>query len=336
LKIKKLIKILIIWALIIAASAGVLHADSDFTLVLFPDTQYMVRDYPTTWEAMAQWVVDHKISNNIQAVIGLGDVTQDDNSSDYTEALRGWNNIKNAGVPYVPIIGNHDYDNVNMRAASTWNTNFSTAYFSGKNWYGDSYNNYTENYYIKLDLGTQKYLILALELFPRTVLLTWAQAVISANTDRKVIITTHGYLNPDGTRTLHTDSDGPDDLGLTGDNDGQQVWDKLIKSNSNIIMVVCGHQTNPPWPQTSAYSPVNGVNGNVVHQFFINHQSEVNGGNGYMALLNFRPSLGLVEVKTYSPTLNAYDPTGTYTMIVNAIKTKTRGMGPILFLLLND
>ncbi len=326
----KTIKILIIWALIIVAPTGVIYADSDFTLVLFPDTQNMVSYYPATWEAMAQWVVDHKINNNIQAVIGLGDVTQHDNSLEYTEALRGWNKIKNAGVPYVPVVGNHDYDNLIMRSTITWNINLGIAYFSGKIWYGGSYKNHTENYYIKLDIGTQKYLIMALELFPRTVALTWAQGVISANTDRKVIITTHGYLNPDGTRTLHTDLGGPNQLGLSGDNDGQQIWDNLIKLNSNIIMVVCGHQHYPLRPQTSAYSIDKGVNGNLVHQFFINHQDEKNGGNGYMALLKFRPSLGLVEVKTYSPTLDAYDPTGTYTMTVKAIKTKTRGMGAAL------
>ena len=132
----------------------------------------MVRDYPATWEAMAQWVVDHKISNNIQAVIGLGDVTQSHTNSEYTEALLGWNNIKNAGVPYIPIIGNHDYNNLVIRDASKWNNIFGTAYFSGKSWYGENYNNSTENYYIKLDIGTHKYLIMALELFPRTVVLT--------------------------------------------------------------------------------------------------------------------------------------------------------------------
>ena len=77
----------------------------------------MVTYYPAIWEAMAQWVVDHQISNNIQGVIGVGDVTDLCTDADYTEALVGWNNIKTAGIPYVPIIGNHDYDVVASRNA---------------------------------------------------------------------------------------------------------------------------------------------------------------------------------------------------------------------------
>jgi hypothetical protein len=316
LKIIKFIIILISCSLIIVAPSGALHADSDFTLVIFPDAQKMVKHYPSIWEAMAQWVVDHRVSNNIQAVISSGDMTNGGGSSEYKEALVGWNNIKNAGIPYVPIMGNHDYNDVTHRNVTWWNTYLGSAYFSGKRWYEGNYSSSGENYYIKLDIGTQKYLVLALEFFPRNKVLTWAQRIITANADRQVIIATHGYLNADGTRIQQSDSTGPVYWRLSADNGGQQLWDKLIKLNSNIIMVICGHQHG----RTSAYAPDYGVDGNLIHQFFINHQDGANGGNGYLALLKFRPSLGRIEVTTYSPALDAYDPTGAYTMPVTVIK----------------
>ena len=77
-------------------------------------------------------------------------------------------------------------------------------------------------------------------------------------------------------------------------------------------MVVCGHQHAAD--RSSVCSPDYGVNVNLIHQLLVNHQMGQNGGNGYLALLKFRPSRGRIEVSTYSPTLNAFDPTGAYTL----------------------
>ncbi|MDP2983464.1 MAG: metallophosphoesterase, partial [Candidatus Latescibacter sp.] len=223
-------------------TTGSRSIEPDFTIVLFPDTQLMVKNNPAVWRAMPQWVLDNKTSQNIQAVIGLGDVTEDHTIGQFTEAKNGWNVVDATGLPYMPIIGNHDYnslpDNLSSRDTTNWNSYFGISTFSGKSWYGGAYNNSTDNYWIKFDVGSHKYLVLALEVFPRSEVLTWAQGIIDANTDREVIIATHAYLNTDGTRILHGDSYGPDGLNVASDNDAQQMWDSLIKLNSNIILVV--------------------------------------------------------------------------------------------------
>jgi hypothetical protein len=279
--------------------------ERDFTIVLFPDTQYEVQSFPEAWESMPQWVADNKEVNNIQAVIGLGDVTNQHSASEFKEAVKSWDILDRAGIPYVTVIGNHDYDSLPQRSAVSWNDNFGIDRFSTKSWYGGAYQNSTENYWINLDIGSHKYLVLALEFFPRTQVLQWAQSIITANSDREVIIATHGYLNGNGSRTLHGHAYGPDD----NDCDGQQVWNNLLKLDSKILLTVCGHQIGGP---TSAYSSDTGMAGNTVHQLFINHQNENNGGNGYMALLKFRPSAGKVEMTTYSALLNSFDSSGVY------------------------
>jgi hypothetical protein len=332
--IVKIIRILIILALLIAANIGVLYADPDFTIVLFPDTQNMVSNDPSIWEKMAQWCVDHKSTNNIQAVMGLGDVTNNNNSTQYTEALAGWNRIKNAGIPYLPLIGNHEYPGAQPRDrnGTLWDSFFGNIYFWGQTWFGTPRPNSTVNYHVKLNIGTHKYLILCLECYPRPSSVTWAQSILEQSPDREVIVATHSYLNNDGSRSLPSQTTisslgiGDGSLGYSG----SQLWDILIKQYRNIFLVVCGHQITPP---TSAYSQDTGVNGNLVHQLFCNHQYEANGGNGYLMLLKFRPSLGKIEVTSYSPTLNAYDSSGAYTLTV---KNRTAMINGILKLLLEN
>jgi hypothetical protein len=296
----------------------VMSNDPDFTIVLFPDTQGEVTYNHPVWESMPDWVAANGVSQNIQAVIGEGDVVQNHTVPEFAEGALGWNVVDTAGIPYLVGIGNHDYDDglytnvpTGNRSATLFNTYFGVNRYSGKSWFGGSYNNSAENSWIKFDAGLQKLLVLTLEFFPRSEVLNWAQGVVTANPGRAVIVQTHGYLNNNGTRTLHTDPYGPDFYALNLDNDGQQMWDNFIKLNPNIFLVTSGHQICQP---TSAYSEAHGNAGNLVHQLFVDHQCETNGGNGYMALLKFRPSLGRIDVTTYSAYLNAYDSTGVYTL----------------------
>lgn len=291
-------------------------SDPDFTMVLFPDIQNMTFDHSAIWETEPAWVVANKISQNIKAVIGLGDNANTDSheATSQTEAAIGYTSLDVAGIPYVDVPGNHDYDfsnnDLSGRVLTTWNTYFGgSSRVANQSYFGGQYDATSGNYWIKVDVGSYKFLILSLELFPRTAVLNWAQTVVSANPDREVIVATHGYLNPDGTRTLHVDDFGPDAYNLNADNDAQQMWDNFIKLNPNIFLVVSGHQVN------SAYSSSRvdvGSNGNLVYQLFLNHQYDTNGGNGYMGLLKFRPTLGRIEVSSYSAFLSSSDSRDSY------------------------
>ena len=241
--------------------------ESDFTMVLFPDTQYEVQYHQDIWKNMSRWVAANKKAHNIQAVIGLGDVTNQHTDIEFQDAVKGWNIIDNTGLPHVPVIGNHDYDSLRPRVAATWNRYLGVDRFSGKSWYGTACNNSTENYCIKFDVGTHKYLVLALAILSRPNVLKWAQTIIGANSDREIIVATHGYLNHNGHRTRHGDAYGPDNDSF----DSQQVWDNLLKLNSNVFLTVCGHQIGGP---TSAFSTDVGISGNSVHQIFLNYQNE--------------------------------------------------------------
>src|ERR1700732_135705 len=49
-------------------------AQSDFTIIALPDTQYYSETYPNTFTAQTKWVVNNAAALNIQAVLGLGDI----------------------------------------------------------------------------------------------------------------------------------------------------------------------------------------------------------------------------------------------------------------------
>jgi len=296
---------------------GPVDSDDDFTIILYPDTQNMVSDNQAIWQAMNDWVINNKTALNIQAVMSTGDTTNGNTTTEYEEAVEGWDKIKNSSLVYVPMVGNHDYGNIPNRDVTNWNTYFGTNYFSGKSWFGGAYNNSTDNYYVKFDVGTHKYLVLALEFIPRDDVLTWAQGVLDDNTDREVILLTHSFLNQDGTRTAHDDPGhyGADPYGLGDDNDGPRLWEEFIKVNSNIFLIASGHELYAPL--TRVIQDINST-GRIVNQVFANYQVEANGGDGYVVLWKFRPSLGKIEMTTYSTNLDSYDSTGAYTIPYNS------------------
>jgi hypothetical protein len=63
--------------------------ENNFSIILFPDTQKEVKYDPEMWESMPRWVVENREAFNIQAVIGLGDITDDCTFSEFAEAQKG-------------------------------------------------------------------------------------------------------------------------------------------------------------------------------------------------------------------------------------------------------
>jgi hypothetical protein len=51
---------------------------------------------------------------------------------------------------------------------------------------------------VKLDVGDRKFLVLALEVYPRRAVADWAAGVLDANPDREAIVLTHAYLSSYG------------------------------------------------------------------------------------------------------------------------------------------
>ena len=143
-------------------------------------------------------------------------------------------------------------------------------------------------------------------------MLDWANNIVNQHPDRTVIINTHSYMYSDSTRQGPGDNWRPQDYGVgkdTGDssvNDGEQIWEKLVKKNRNIRFVFSGHVLN-----TGVGTLVSINNeGYPVYQMLANYQEgvkgSIKGGNGWLRFIDMDFKKKTLTVATYSPYINQF------------------------------
>lgn len=291
-----------------------------WTLAIMPDTQHYV-DNPANYAnliAQTQWIKDHAASHNIAMVLQEGDVTQNNDPTEWQRARDGMS-ILDGFVPYAIAPGNHDYGpggNTSSRDTLFFdNTYFGpTTPYATQSTFGGAFEsdlNRTDNTYHTFSAGGQDWLVLALEFGPRDEVVQWANDVVDAHPGYKAMLVTHAYMYYDDTRydwaskgasqTWSPYSYGVADL-PGGVNDGRNLWERLIYDHEEFAYVFNGHVLS----DGTGYLSSMGKEGNVVDQLLANYQFLPNGGDAYMRLLEFKTD-GTVEVRTYSPALDAYD-----------------------------
>jgi Calcineurin-like phosphoesterase/Carboxypeptidase regulatory-like domain len=280
----------------------------EFTIVALPDTQFYSSLYPQIFAAQTQWIANHVQDQNIKLVVGLGDIV--DGGGDLTQ----WQNadaavrLLDGQVPYMMAIGNHDYDQNNPagRTASTKNFNsfFGPARYAGASWYRSSFPaGSNENFYGVINVSGRNYLILVLEFAPRDSALAWADGILKANQDKEAIIVTHMFTYMDNTRISGCDLNSAASFGVGQDNNGDDMWWKLVQKYPNIHLVLSGHVVQGDG--TGRRMDL-GASGNLVNQILSDYQSDPYGGGGYLRLLRVSLSLNRVGVSTYSPYLDSF------------------------------
>jgi hypothetical protein len=169
-------------------------------------------------------------------------------------------------------------------------------------------------------------LVFSLEFGPRDAALNWAGDIAGAPqyANHTAILLTHSYLYRDDTRLDHLlrpdQQFSPYTYGIADDtNDGQEIWDKLVKLNGNFEMTFNGHDLS----DGLGYLASTGDQGNTVHQMLFNTQEQgpLNDGEGWLRLIQFMDDGTTVRVRTYSPLLDEYrtDPDNQFTIQLSAI-----------------
>jgi hypothetical protein len=280
----------------------------EFTIVALPDTQFYSSLNPQIFAAQTQWIANHVQDQNIQLVVGLGDIV--DAGGDLTQ----WQNadaavrLLSGKVPYMMAIGNHDYDQNNPagRTASTKNFNsfFGPARYAGAAWYKGSFPaGSNENFYGVITVNGRNYLIIVLEFAARDSALAWADGILKANQDKDAIIVTHMFTYMDNTRISGCDLNSAGSFGVGQDNNGEDMWWKLVRKYPNIHLVLSGHVVQGDG--TGRRMDL-GLNGNLVNQILSDYQSDPLGGGGYLRIMRISPSLNRVSVTSYSPYLDSF------------------------------
>lgn len=280
----------------------------EFTIVALPDTQFYSSTYPQIFAAQTQWIANHVQDQNIKLVIGLGDIVDSGGSVAQWQNADAAVRLLEGKVPYMIAMGNHDYDANNPAGRTASSTNFNSffgpARYAGASWYkGNFPAGSNENFYGSFTINGRTYLIVVLEFAARDTSLAWADGIIKANPDKDVIIVTHMFTYADNTRISQCDENSAGSFGVGQDNNGEDMWWKLVRKYSNVHLVLSGHVVEGDG--TGRRMDL-GVNGNLVNQILSDYQSDPLGGSGYLRLVRISPSLNRVSVSTYSPYLDSF------------------------------
>ena len=295
-----------------------LAKDYAYSLAIIGDTQTVTDQNPELLKTIYQWIIDNKDSKNIQYVLGLGDITEygvDAGHTNYTESKSNqqWADAKAAitmmdGILPYSLIRGDGHDGIEMF----------NKYFGSHDPYLENITGYYEegridNVYHTFKIGEVDYLLLCLDHGTKDDVLVWANEIVSSYPNHRVIVTTHQYLQSDGTLCESWES-GNATAYDPNNNAADELWDKFLSKHANISMVICGH------------SDVNGVlvtkktalHGNEVTQILINPQGMdaeyYHGSKGMVAMLYFSADGQSVQVEYYSTIKGTYYPCDDFTV----------------------
>ena len=278
-----------------------------YSIAVLPDYQYISGRYPQSLNTIFKYLVNNKESKNIQYVITVGDMTDKDTDGEWAGVKTQYAILDKAGIPYTVVRGNHDGN------GAKFNKVFGkgTQYYKHVEENGGFYNkNSAANTYVLFDTEEVKYLILNLDWgITSTKILDWADDVIEAHPDRRVIVTLHSYLNCDGTLLEKGDWAAPSGYDSGKSIDPDQMWKNYFSKHNNIDMIIGGHMHS----DNILVTPATGANGNVVQQLLIDSQfSELSTGTGgfgalgLIAFMYFTEDGSHAKIEYYSTTYKRY------------------------------
>lgn len=290
---------------------GMLENPDDYDLAIthITDTQYLSESYPEVYAGLVSWIADNSAEHKIAFASHTGDLVQNwvdpDQSEDRARreferasAIEGI--LDEAGVPNSVLPGNHD----NKRGVTSelFNEYFPPSRYADEPWYGGSIApDDNSASYSMFETAGAGFLMLSLPYAYGERELAWAEQVVAAHPDRNVVISTHEHVTP---KTLEVGA-------LRSANSrwvsrGQQLWDRVIARNRNVVLVLSGHFHGLGQITTE---DAGGIDGHTVvelladYQEFRTHTGER--ATGFQRLLQLDLAGGAVAVDTFSVRLDA-------------------------------
>ncbi len=318
--------------------------DYDYSFAIIGDQQVMVQyaremNSDKNFKLIYDYIIDNADSKKIAHVFNLGDIVQTTYEYEPThtdthknrmeaEAKFAYEQIARLDgvLDYSLVRGNHD------------GPVFYEEYFGINSSY-TGYSSHIEDYYINssnsvhyFSAGELDYMVVTLDFGAGDSVIEWANEVIAAHPNHNVIITTHAYMHRTGELLANSTlcarkPDGTNDplyntaMGALANN-GDDMWNKLVKKHANIVMVLSGHVDT----EDVVLTELKGDNGNTVINMLINPQGmdteyKSQGGVGAVAMFYFSNGGKTVEVRYYSTVQEGYIKTeNQYTFTINTIQ----------------
>lgn len=270
---------------------------SRFSMAVLPDTQFYSRyAAPETGDqytnrygsqpfaSQTQWIVDNAATYDTRFTMHLGDVVDQVNHPEQWQvASDAMEKLEDAGQPYSILAGNHDVDG----SSTPYDTY--TSYFSKNR--AEQNSTFLErdpqtggHEAHLLNVDGQDFLILSLSWDANQAGLDWAEGILKRYPGVPTILNSHQLINvaDDAITPIPTDF-------------GERVWNQLIAPYDQVFLTFNGHHHGATeWTRTNNA-------GNPVHQVLMDYQMAYAGGNGYMGLVEFDLTNGVISQTSFSP-----------------------------------
>lgn len=266
-------------------------------IVIFGDIQYYTNaSYISLYQCSCDWILYQKHAGmNINSVLHTGDITQNNSKGRWYYFYNATKELAKE-IPYISMIGDHDYtwDDkgvIHDRYSTHFNEYVSFPFTKQKvvAWYekGRMENIVVENYVHGLPIY-----FLVLEFGPRKEVVDWADEYVKTHSDINFILMTHEYMEEGGGRRTQGLKSvwrfkNTDTTYTTPD----ELWEKLIKCNDNILCVLCGHVSG-----LYAYTPEKNEFGREVPQIQHNIQGQEYRYDNWLMLWEFPEKSDSVKV----------------------------------------
>jgi hypothetical protein len=267
--------------------------DSPFTVAWMSDPQYYAESFPNIYGNLANWLAGKYRSGEIGYVVDTGDlVNKSLERRQWVVADTSMKILDEAGMPYGAISGNHDIQH-EQKVYDAYLYYFGDKRFAGEEHRGGSWKGGI-NHYDLLSFGAYDFIFLFIgngyETDPEG--LAWADGILKTYPDRIAVVSTHYYLNANGTKSAG----------------GKAIYDALVEPNDNVRLVLCGHIHGV----ATVKQRIGRADGSsrLVTEMLADYQSNPFGGEGYLRLLSFDPSKSILSVRTYSPWLDKWNSFG--------------------------
>lgn len=212
-----------------------------YTIAVLPDAHYDTGDVLNDEKAVFDWIATNEVAEDIKAVICVGDLINGSQTVINEVAMRAkWDfatqvtePITTAEIPFIIAAGNHDYLGGENAINAGTRINFIADYYNntGDSWYSGAYDvsDPMVNYYTEFSWESSDYIIISVEMHPRTEVVAWVENIVLANTSKNIIIIEHSYIDEDG--------------GI--EPEAQELYDDVVSKYSNVKFVSFGHNHTP-------------------------------------------------------------------------------------------
>ena len=270
-------------------------AEDKFTLAILPDVQMETND--SRLHDRLQWLVDNRTNLNLKLVMMCGDMMNFNDEAQYVHQSEAVQVLDEAHLPFVTTLGNHDTAavkvdggsaapgnvNQNLRNTSRYNSHFPLTRFQSLA--GTYEPGKMDNAFHSFTAGGLKWVVINLELWPRSGAIEWAKSVVTNHPDANVIFLTHAFLT--------SDSQIQQDNGGYGDNSPQHLFEQAMKPYPNVRLVFSGHTGS------HGYRTDVGDAGNTIYSFLQCYHEK---NDNPVRLLEIDTAKGTLSTRVFCPT----------------------------------